>query len=634
MHINFKLLTGLLCFLLFMSIPWIGLKAQTNFVFNPSDGTISLKPYFEVLEDTENKFTAPELLNNSNRFEPIKGFKPIEQTSTFWLITRFSSAEQTEASISFNHLSFADLYLMADTSGANMIHRQAGAFRPIENIANGDSRFDFSIKMEPHTPYIILLKSRHTKKYPPVFDFYLNERYRFLETKYKRELNDLWPQGASALLLIYIFLRWVTTRHRPFIWLMLFLASFNLYGIALNRYLVDWFFPSAPYYGWLITQHFLHFGLAGLYLLLFDTWDMKHKSRKLYQWGKGFIYGLLLLTIIVFLNNYYASNFKLSAKLTIGFLMPLLVYSIIMLINMWKKLDKHELLLAYGLIFYMLVNALGSAGVLFFGEYYYTILPNITKAVSISIAFLFLMGLNGRLRQNALDKTRYLKELNLLQQHQNELLEENVSQRTRELSQRNAHIETLMNELHHRVKNNLQMLYGLNSLRLTGKNDTEAGNILRDNISRIKAMMLVNENLQLNEDERALVLKPFIESIIAHSSRIFEIEKAVHFNIDIAAALALESKLALPLGLIISELLVNSYKHAFKNTPLPEISISIDRLNSNWHISYRDNGCGMPKNMVPSFGTNLIQDLTRQIQGKLEVSSNEGLNYNFTISTL
>src|SRR5690606_26198747 len=145
------------------------------------------------------------------------------------------------------------------------------------------------------------------------------------------------------------------------------------------------------------------------------------------------------------------------------------------------------------------VIIVGSLSVLIFEEMSYNIIPNIAKAISICIAFLFLMGLNGRLRQNELDNTNYLKELNTLQQHQNELLEENVKQRTRELSQRNAHIETLMNELHHRVKNNLQMLYGLNSLRLTRKDDTEAANILKDNISRIKAMMLVNENLQLNE---------------------------------------------------------------------------------------------------------------------------------------
>ena len=176
------------------------------------------------------------------------------------------------------------------------------------------------------------------------------------------------------------------------------------------------------------------------------------------------------------------------------------------------------------------------------------------------------------------------------------------------------------------------MLYSLNALRLGGKEQSEAGNILRDNISRIKAMMLVNENLQLNEDDRSFELKPFIESIIAHSSRIFEAEKPVEFYVDIAAQLTLESKLALPLGLIISELVVNSYKHAFKNTEVPIVSIAINRENNVWSITYGDNGCGMPQSAVPSFGTNLIQDLARQIQGKMKISTNNGLTYTFTIA--
>lgn len=606
---------------------------QPNFVFEPSEGAIDLKSHFKVLEDMDNKYTAPELLQNKKRFQLIKLFKPTSATSSFWLITKFTSTKQAEASIYFDHLSFADLYFMADTPGAKLIHRQAGAFRPIENIKEGDSRFDFSIKIDQNTPYIILIKSRHTKKYLPVFDFYLSERFTFLEAKYKSELNDLWPQGASALLFLYIFLRWITTKHRPFIWLMLFVAAFNLYGIALNRYLIDWFFPSVPSIGWLLPQHFLHFGLLGLYLLLLDSWDIKHKNKKLYQWGKILAGGLILLTITVFITNYYYSNFELAGKITISFLMFLLVYSIALLIKIWKKLSPQELYLAYGLILFFGVIIFGSLSVLIFEEMSYNIIPNLTKAISICIAFLFLMGLNGRLRQNELDNTNYLKELNTLQQHQNEILEESVKERTNELRQRNAHIETLMNEVNHRVKNNLQMLYSLNSLRLGGKEESEANNILRDNISRIKAMMLVNESLQLNEDNQQLDLKPFVNSIIDHSKKIFEAEKTVDFEVNIVEGLTLESKLALPLGLIISELIVNSYKHAFRDINSPKISIDVNRSADSWKIIYSDNGNGLPKNVVPSFGTSLIQDLSRQISGQMQVLSDAGLTYIFTITT-
>ena len=105
------------------------------------------------------------------------------------------------------------------------------------------------------------------------------------------------------------------------------------------------------------------------------------------------------------------------------------------------------------------------------------------------------------------------------------------------------------------------------------------------------------------------------------------------FEVNIVEGLTLESKLALPLGLIISELIVNSYKHAFRNINSPKISIDVNRSADSWKIIYSDNGNGLPKNVVPSFGTNLIQDLSRQISGQMQVLSDEGLTYIFTITT-
>ncbi|WEK33430.1 MAG: histidine kinase dimerization/phosphoacceptor domain -containing protein [Candidatus Pseudobacter hemicellulosilyticus] len=626
-------LTTLFLLVLLASWPAGTTIAQKTFVFDPSQEAISLKAHFSVFEDSTGKYTAEELLNHRDLFQPLQGFAPRKQTNSFWLITRFSSTAQTGATIYFNHLSFADLYILADTPGASRTHQRAGSLRPIGDITTGDSRFDLSFKVDRNTPYILLIKSRHTKNYPPIVDFYLSERYRFLQASYNSKLNDLWPQGASALLFLYILLRWVSTRHRPFIWLMLFVGAFNLYGIALNRYLIDWFFSSTPLVGWLLVQHFLHLGLVGLYLLLFDSWELKNKNPLLYKWGKFFVYGLILLSVSVFLLNYYTSNYQLSAKLTINFLLLLVAYSVVLLVRVWKQLDKHELLLAYGLIVFMLANILCSACVYSWGEQAYTIIPGITKAVSIFIAFLFLMGLNGRLRQNSLDKTRYLKELTLLQQHQNELLEENVNHRTKELSQRNAHIEILMNELNHRVKNNLQLLYSLNSLRLSTKDNTDAEGILKDNISRIKAMMLVNENLQLDDNDQLFSLKPFIESIIAHSSQIFKTEDSVTFKASIPRDLILESSLGLPLGLILSELIINSCKHAFSNTASPEISIHVHNQANTWFMSYSDNGSGLAENAPVSFGTKLIRDLARQIRAKMDIVNDNGLTYTFTFST-
>ena len=583
-----------------------------------------------ILEDSLNRYNVEKIRDEKPDFREIKDFVYKAKTNTFWLKARFKSTEQTNVVIDFRHLTYADLYLLPDTLGASFEHRSAGVLRPIEEITNGDSRYHFSFKVDKNVPYILLIKSKHIKNYLPVFDFYLSERYQFLEAKFRRELHELWPQGASALLFLYIFLRWVATRYKPFVWLMLFVSAFNLYGIGLNRYLVDLIFPSDPRFGLLTVQCCLYIALIGLYMLLLDSWKLKERDVKLYKWGKILVYGFPVIAIIIFLLNYFTFNYQLTARISTNFLIALFVYSVVLLIKVWRKLDKHELLLAYGLICFLMVIITSAFGIYFWDEDYYIVLPSITKAVSVCVAFFFLMGLNGRLRQYEDDNTHFLKELTLLQQHQNELLEENVKERTKELIQRNAHIETLMNELNHRVKNNLQVLYGLNSLRLATKGDTDAEGILKDNVARIKAMMLVNDNLQLGETDKPLALKPFVENIITHSSQVFELENKVTFKVSIDDRLQLGTGRGLPLGLIVTELIVNSYKHAFKKSAHPEIIIEMELKEDTWLMYYGDNGCGMPENVNSSFGTDLVRDLTRQLQGELELVNNGGVSYSFT----
>lgn len=629
--IRFKFTPLLKLCLLFFYISCVNaVFAQKTFVFNPSKAEINLKPHFVILEDSTQNYAANHLLKSDSLFKPISDFKYRSKTNTFWHKTRFKSSQQSSVVIDFRHLTFADLYLVADTPGAMPIHRAAGVLRPIQEIAKGDSRYHFSFKIDKNIPYVVLIKSKHIKNYLPIFDFYLSERYQFLEQKFNRELHELWPQGASALIFIYIFLRWIATRYKPFVWLMLFVGAFNLYGIGLNRYVIDWFFPSAPRVGLLTVQCFLYLGLFGLYMLLLDSWNVKERAFKLYQWGRVLIYGIPFMALVIFLINFLYNNYQITAKISTNFLLVLFVYSVLLLVKIWKKLDKHELLLAYGLIFFLTTNLMSTAGIYGWGEDYYIVLPSISKVVSVAIAFFFLMALNGRLKQYEVDNTHYLKELTLLQQHQNELLEQNVKERTKQLSERNAHIETLINELNHRVKNNLQVLYGLNSLRLAAKDNTDAEGILKDNISRIKAMMLVNDNLLQGESDRPLALKPFITNIITHSAQVFDGKNKVNFEIVIDEKLHLDTGKGLALGLIVTELVVNSYKHAFQNTTRPEVSIAMEIKGDTWLMYYKDNGCGISKNVTSSFGTDLISDLTRQMQGELEMVQEEGLSYIFT----
>ncbi|WP_162796080.1 histidine kinase dimerization/phosphoacceptor domain -containing protein [Pedobacter nanyangensis] len=592
---------------------------------------IPLKPHFSILEDRSNQYQAADLLKNTSAFQAIKNFKVQRMDDVFWLFVPFKVDTSTAAVVTFRHLTHAELYLQADTPNAPILSQKAGAFRPLNEIKNGDSRFHFSIDLEQHLPYKLLLKSKHTKKYQPVFDFELSNQGNFIEKKTNSELLDLWLQGASSLLIIYIFFSWLTTKYRPFIFLMLFALGFHLYDISLNRYFIDWLLPNAPQYGWLFVQHFLQLGLVGLFLLLIDSWKIRDKNMRLYRYGKMVIACIFVIAVISFLINFTSSNYKLSTQINICFSLIFLAYAIYTPIVLWHQLDKQERYLVYGLALYVTATIFFNITITLWGEQLYLITPIATKIISITVVLLFFTGLNARLRQNELDKLRYLDELNQLQKYQNELLEESVALRTSELSQRNQRIETLMNELNHRVKNNLQLLYSLNSLQLPSVAEASTTHLLKDNIARIKAMMLVNDSLNPshNASEKTASLNEFIAEIAAHSKRMFVPESPTKITLNIDEKLVLDSKVGLSLGLIVSELITNSYKHAFATQPEPAIHISISLKNRQWEMQYRDNGSGIHLAKENSFGLTLIRDLTRQLKGSVETANNHGLTYLF-----
>lgn len=595
-----------------------------------------MRPYFDIVEDEAAVYTPDTLFAAPELFTSISGFKATKPGNTFWLFTRIHSTETADVVLSFKHLTYADLYIMPDTPGAAHIHRRAGAFRPAEQLTHGDSRFHFQLKLEAGVTYRVLIRILHTKQYQPIFDFKLDDQYRFTQTQRQWEMVDFWFQGAGLLLLLYVLVSWFTTRYRPYLWLTIFITGLMLYNLALGRYLIDWLFPSHPSAGWRLTIHFLHFGLAGLYLLILDFWRVKEKNISLYRFGKLVLYAILLLSVLSFLIHYYTSNFKIMSQVN-GFFLIVQVAYLVRLLLLWKSFDKQQRFLAYGVIVYLAVAFFVTVALFVVGEPVFSLFSILSGSLLITVSLLFFTGINGKLWQNEKDKTLYLTQLNQLQQRQNQLLEASVTKRTHELNRRNKHIELLMNELNHRVKNNLQLLYSLNILQLAGSKDTYAVSVLKDNVARIKAMMLVNDRLNPgnNIDKKTISPVSFIVDIAEHSQRMFARPEPVDISLQIDDTLILDAPAGLCLGLIVTELLTNSYKHAFFNQPLPKISIKILRSDTHWEMHYRDNGQGIsPLPPGHQFGLTLIADLTRQLKGHYNIEQDEGLRYFFNFPNL
>jgi len=236
-----------------------------------------------------------------------------------------------------------------------------------------------------------------------------------------------------------------------------------------------------------------------------------------------------------------------------------------------------------------------------------------------------------------------------LQKHQNSILEKKVEERTEELrisnkrlvnqkhqlAERNSKIETLINELNHRVKNNLQLLYSLISLQLPLVKDGVAREILKGNIGKIRAMMLVNQKLVGFERGQTVGLCEFVTELGSHLQKIYDTGEKTRIRQDIPAAIRLSDKHMLSFGLILSELFTNTFKHAFKDQPDACIEVRATTVDDRTlQFVYADNGTGILNDDSSekfTMGIPLIRDLTRQLNGEMTIASEKGLCYSFTI---
>ena len=195
--------------------------------------------------------------------------------------------------------------------------------------------------------------------------------------------------------------------------------------------------------------------------------------------------------------------------------------------------------------------------------------------------------------------------------------------------------EVLLKEIHHRVKNNLQIISSLLYLQSTRTEHAGAVSALRESRARIKSMALIHERLYASPDLASVDMGKYTRSLVAdlhHSHGTEESSVRLTFNID---DIPLGITEAIPCGLIINELVSNALKHAFPKGKAGEISIQLLRTGANRiTLTVSDNGIGFPEQIdfrrSPSLGLTLVNSLVEQLGGTIELDRREGTS--FTIS--
>lgn len=192
--------------------------------------------------------------------------------------------------------------------------------------------------------------------------------------------------------------------------------------------------------------------------------------------------------------------------------------------------------------------------------------------------------------------------------------------------------EVLLREIHHRVKNNMQIVSSLISLT-AGKHEDMVRDSLLETKSRITAMALVHEQLYETKDLKHVNSNRYICNLIDHIKNIQFYKARVKMLIDIDE-FEIDIDTAIPLGLIINEIMTNIFKYAFEDNKPGKIDFSLKKEKDLTILRISDNGKGLEdletlKNSK-SLGFRLINSLIKQLKAKIEIQNNNGLAYKIT----
>ncbi len=193
--------------------------------------------------------------------------------------------------------------------------------------------------------------------------------------------------------------------------------------------------------------------------------------------------------------------------------------------------------------------------------------------------------------------------------------------------------ETLLRELHHRTKNNMQVIMSLINLQIASVSNKQDAYLLNDTQNRIMSMALVHEKLYGSRDLSNVNLKNYVEGLASSLLRSYKVDTNKIVQIIEVDDMVLSIDTIIPIGLIITELMSNTLKYAFPGNGQEEIRISAHSFeNGEIELTYGDNGIGFPADFdfkkTDSLGLKLVHNLVKsQLQGRLTLKTDKGSEF-------
>ncbi len=235
---------------------------------------------------------------------------------------------------------------------------------------------------------------------------------------------------------------------------------------------------------------------------------------------------------------------------------------------------------------------------------------------AMSAGLALLMVIIGLVTKNYFSSRRSAKKI----EEQRDMISKNLEER-----------ETLLKEIHHRVKNNLQIIANLLYLQSSKAEDENIKDVLEEGQGRVRSMSLIHQKLYENDDLKSIPFEEYLMELVQEIQNSFGDEGSkVKINIQ-AQQVFFDVENAVPLGLIINELTTNTFKYAFDGKKKGEYNIYLTREDGHYELHVSDNGKGLPEEIdirkTRSLGLRLVRVLSNQLEGQYHFENDGGMNF-------
>ncbi|HUW04904.1 MAG TPA: histidine kinase dimerization/phosphoacceptor domain -containing protein [Williamwhitmania sp.] len=606
---------------------------------------ILLKPYLAVYEDQSGLTNPDSLLQHPEWFKPLIGFPEKKATNPYYLKCALTnnSNKKVELALLFKNLTYVELFIVKD--GKIVERRQSGFFCKAKNLAITDTRTHFEVDINAGDSVQFLIRVKHTKHQVPIFNFAIQDNALFDRATLVKQTFDFFFFGAFAIFFLASLLSFLTSRNRLYLWIAIYSFGISFYDLSINGYLITIIAPNHGPEMWWLNMVFVNLaGLGGL-LLIQDFFQLKNQKPSLHKLLSIAIYTTVFQLIVGFTISIVSSNYLMITWLNVSGNCLANTLIIFVIVAAWNKLKQVQRLFALGAIGHVSMFILGSILVGVMKENSLPIISILTDVGGIIVISFFNIALGKSVWINEQEKYEVLQALDELRLAQNKLLEETVTIRTselqvanqsllnqrQELEHKNEKIEILLKENHHRVKNNLQLISSLLELHQEKEENERLAAIIADGKNRVKAMALIHQLLFQNDFGEVINMEEFIQQLLQQVKASSLTSDEIQFELR-CSGIELDIDTAIPIGLIVNELLTNSFKHALccVNHPLLRISL-IEETAGNYRLDVWDNGPGLPANFNlkndSNIGLYLIPRLCRQLQGSFAYEFSEGARF-------